>query len=345
MSLEQGWKAINLEMPERIPQVEFIEHDDFTLKKVGIDTRHPVQRPLAWPALSRAYDFDFTWNILELPVQGRFTRLGHAEWSETDAKDTETSCPFASIDDVLSFDPVAEWGIQEHDKMVKAYQANLDESRALYPNSVVTAGRYHSLFSSCIQAFGWDMFLYAARYDEQAFAKVLDGFAERTMAMIHALLETDMSLFLMHDDIAWTSGPVFSPEWYRRYIFPHYKRFWEPVHEAGKKVIFCSDGNINEFIDDIAQAGADGFIFEPITSLDYIVKKYGKTHVIVGNADCRVLQFGGKEEIKKEVERCITLGRDCPGYFFCATNHLPNGIPIENIEYYFEVFNELRHRK
>jgi uroporphyrinogen-III decarboxylase len=148
----------------------------------------------------------------------------------------------------------------------------------------------------------------------------------------------------MHDDIVWTSGPVFSPEWYRKHIFPRYREFWKPVREAGKKIIFCADGTWTMFIDDVADAGADGFIFEPSTSLDYVVEKYGQTHVIMGNADCRVLQFGSKDDIRREVERCVTLGKACPGYFMCMSNHIPNCIPIEHIEYYFEVFEEMRVR-
>ena len=345
MSFDRGRKALNLEMTDRIPQVEFIDHDDFTLKIAGVDTRDPVQRPQAWPALAHVLDLDMAWNIVELPISGRFTKLGHAEWSETDAKDAETFCPFTSIEDVLAFDPVAEWGIMEHDEMVKAFQANLDWCKLAYPDTLYPGGRYYSLFSSCIHAFGWEMFLFAARYDEAAFARVLDGFAERNLAQIHAWLDTDLKFFLMHDDIVWTSGPVFPPEWYRKYIFPHYRRFWEPIHAAGKKIVFCADGNFNEFIGDIARAGADGFIFEPSTSLETIVRDYGQTHVIVGNADCRVLQFGAHADIRKEVERCVRLGRECPGYFMCATNHLPNGIPTENVQYYFDVFNELRNRE
>ncbi len=57
-----------------------------------------------------------------------------------------------------------------------------------------------------------------------------------------------------------------------------------------------------------------------------------------------MLQFGKKEDIRREVERCVNAGRNCPGYFMAVSNHIPNGIPLENVEYYFEVFEELRKR-
>jgi uroporphyrinogen-III decarboxylase len=41
-----------------------------------------------------------------------------------------------------------------------------------------------------------------------------------------------------------------------------------------------------------------GFVFEPLTSLETIVERYGQTHVIIGNADTRILLFGTKDDIR-----------------------------------------------
>ncbi|GAG82806.1 unnamed protein product, partial [marine sediment metagenome] len=79
----------------------------------------------------------------------------------------------------------------------------------------------------------------------------------------------------------------------------------------------------NEFVDDIAECGADGFIFEPLVDLKMIVEKYGQTKVIIGNIDCRVLTFGKKEDIYREVRRCADLGRDCPGFFCRRQSYSP----------------------
>jgi hypothetical protein len=345
MSYERGWKAIHLEKTDKIPQTQYISHDEFTLKRTGVDTCLAAERPKAWPALARALDYDFIWSTYEMPVvQGRLTDMGHAEWSETDGVRKSASCPFESPEDVLDFDPVREYGIPDTDTMAKTFQAHLDEAKRLYPNAVFPGGRYNTIFSACIRTFGWDMFLGSATLDEERFDRVLEGFLEITLAEMRAWLKTDMKVYLTHDDIVWTSGPVFHPDWYRKYIFPRYKRIWAPLKEAGIPVMFCADGSFDAFVDDVAAAGADGFIFEPTTSLEYIVKKYGKTKAIVGNVDCRVLQFGTKDEIRAEVKRCIDLGRDCPGYFMAVGNHIPNGIPLENVECYFEVFEEMRKR-
>ena len=75
-----------------------------------------------------------------------------------------------------------------------------------------------------------------------------------------------------------------------------------------------------------------------------MVEKYGQTHVIVGNADTRILLYGSKDDIRAEVERCMTLGRNCPGYFLAVGNHIPPNTPVENALYYNEVYEELCRR-
>jgi len=208
---------------------------------------------------------------------------------------------------------------------------------------MVPGGRYHSLFSACIRTFGWEAFLTAVPGNEEEFDKVLEGFMKLSIAEAEAWAQTDIKAYITHDDIVWGTGAVFAPEWYRKYIFPKYKKIWGPLKEAGIKIIYCADGTWTDFIHDVAEAGADGFLFEPSTSLDEIVAHYGKTKVIMGNADCREIA-AGKERIEAEVDRCVKLGKGCPGYFMIASNHLAADVPEENIEYYLHYFNKVRRR-
>ena len=74
------------------------------------------------------------------------------------------------------------------------------------------------------------------------------------------------------------------------------------------------------------------------------MERYGKTKSIIGNIDTRALTFGTKEDVRREVERCAALGRDCPGYFFAVGNHIPHNVPVDNALYYFELIEELGKR-
>ncbi len=135
-----------------------------------------------------------------------------------------------------------------------------------------------------------------------------------------------------------------SPSFYRRYVFPRYKELWRPLREAGKKVLFTSDGTFDMFIDDLIDAGADGFCFEPSNNLEMLVQKCGKTHVLMGGADCRTLTFGTTQDIEKELRWAMGLARECPGFVFATGNHFPANIPLENALFYFDLVDKLGRR-
>ena len=127
--------------------------------------------------------------------------------------------------------------------------------------------------------------------------------------------------FISHDDLAGTNGLFFHPDWFREYIFPWYPKVWRPLKKKGIKIIFLSDGDYTEVVDDIIEAGADGFMFEPYVNLDYMAKHYGDRKILIGNASTSILTFGKNKEVVEEVKRCISQAGNSPGYFFCAMPH------------------------
>ena len=343
MSYERGWKALHLEMPDIIPHTEYCSHPRLVKRVTGSD---PREDDSAWAKFYAMTDYDFLWNSNDGPGwQGRTTNMGHAVFQEggTDFDD-HIQCPFKTPEEVLSFDPVTEYGVPDVVERAAYFEKAFQRGQSAYPALVFPGGYYKTLFSACIQAFGWDMFLSSAPLDYERFDRVLQGFFEISLANYKAWAKTSASVFICHDDIVWTQGPVFHPDWYRKYVFPRYKKLWNILKEAGKIVLFCSDGDFTLFVDDIAHAGADGFIFEPLTDLERITRTYGKTKVIIGNVDTRILTFGTREAIRQEVERCAALGRDCPGYFFAVGNHIPHNVPMDHVLYYFELIEELGRR-
>ncbi len=343
MSYERGWKALHLEMPDTIPHTEYCSHPKLVEAVTGIDPREDGR---GWQKFFEMTNYDFLWSANDGPPwEGRTTNMGHAVFQEGGVDfDENIYCPFKSPEEVLSFDPVAEYGLPGLDERTQYFEDAYQEGQNAHPTLVFPGGYYKTIFSACIATFGWDMFLSSAPLDYERFDRVLEGFFRISMANHEAWSRTSAPVFICHDDMVWSEGAVFHPEWYRKYVFPRYKKLWSVLKEAGKTVLFCSDGDFTEFVDDIANAGADGFIFEPLTDLELVVKRYGKTKVIMGNVDTRILTFGTKEGIYRDVKRCADLGKDCPGYFFAVGNHIPHNVPIDNALYYFELIEELGKR-
>jgi uroporphyrinogen-III decarboxylase len=337
MSYERGMAAMRLEAPSEIPHTQYISHPEWIER-----LRERSGKPNAGAA--ELLDFDYVWSVDgPEPPKGRWTDMGHAVWMPdgSDFRPMQES-PFRDLESIYAIDPFEEYGRIDHREQIAKYQAWYDEARK--GDYVISGGTYRTVVSYAIAAFGWENLLTAAGADPGRFGDLLNRWADYLMQYVEAWAKTDIEIYLTHDDMVWTQGGIFSPAFYRTYVFPNFQRNWDCIRDAGKKVLFCSDGDFTEFVDDLAAAGAEGFIFEPLTNLETVCRKYGRTHVIMGNADCRILTFGSTDDARAEVKRCMDLGRDCPGFFFAVGNHIPPNIPIENADACMAAYREMRKR-
>lgn len=353
MAYADGWAAINLEMPRRIPRTEYSAEMHWDLIRavtgldVFLDSPEEVKRQGA-QAFTRAWNYDFFWStLIGHEVFGPYrTDMGHAEYAAggVDRQDA-VYCPFQEPEEVLAFDPWCALGRQDTSRLTAQFEAHYHANQAANPNGVNMTGIYVTLVSGLIGLFGWEMLLLAAGTDPVRFGNLANRYAAWVQQYFDALANADAPVVMVHDDFVWSSGAIFRPAWYREYVFPNYRRLIAPLRESGKKVMFCSDGNFTPFVDDVAAAGIHGFVFEPLTSLETIAEKYGQTHVIIGNADTRILLSGTQAEIRAEVERCMVFGRRCPGFFMAVGNHIPPNTPVENALFYNQVYESLCWRK
>lgn len=342
MSYKVGIDTVFLRQTDRLAHAEYCSNWNLIRRVTGKD---PETDHTAIRLFHDAWDVDLIFSVNDGPVpweeRGRVTDMGHAEFLEGggDKRDIKP-CPFNNPENVLSFDAVKEYGLPDMNELVAYYEKHYRDGQKENAGQVFPGGYYKTLVSGAIQTFGWDMLLLAAS-EKDRFAKVLDSFFELSFHHYKAWSKTSIEVFICHDDMVWTQGPFMHPDFYRKVIFPRYKALWKVLKNAGKKVLYCSDGTWTEFLDDIAGAGADGFIFEPSNNLDIIVEKYGKTHIIIGSkVDCRTLTFGTKEKIKNEIDSTLKLARLCPGFVFVVGNHIPSNVPIDNALFYIDYWRK-----
>jgi hypothetical protein len=336
-------------MPQRIPHVEFDADTHWSLVNtvtgIDVDLNSPDEmKQTARSAFVRAWNYDMVpaTTIGNHDLAAKRTYMGHSEYAAggTDYDD-RISCPFESPEEVFDFDPWDAYGEPDSAALIDRFNDHYRRQCELYPDVVNTSGIYVTLFSGLIAIFGWEMLLTAGGLDPDRFGEVAHRYARWIQHHYDALARSATPVVWSHDDIVWAAGPVFRPDWYREYIFPNYERFYAPLIEAGKKVLFVSDGNYTPLLDDIAATGVHGFFFEPLTDLETVVERYGQTHVIIGNADTRVLLRRDRDAIRREVERCMRLGRSCPGYFMGVTNMIPANTPVESALAYYDTYEEL----
>lgn len=353
MPYADGWAALNLDMPARVPRTEYSlaeYHFPLIERVTGLRVREgsdAVEKAAARRALREAWRFDFNWNTLvSTQAFGRLqTNMGHAAYAEgaTDY-DAGVSCPFETLEAVLAFDPLEAYGPVDEAAARRDFEESYRRGVLALPGEVNMTGVYTTLMSGLIAIFGWDMLLTAAGVDGAGFGEVANRYARWMQGYMNALAASDVPCVMIHDDIVWTDGPFIHPDWYRKYIFANYKEYFRPILDSGKKLIFTSDGDYTMFVDDLAGCGAQGFVMEPMTDMKYIAEKYGGTHAFIGNADTRILLYGTREEIENEVARCMGIGKGCPGFMMAVGNHIPANTPVESCLVYEEAYRRMSRR-
>ncbi|MCL2158031.1 MAG: uroporphyrinogen decarboxylase family protein [Oscillospiraceae bacterium] len=349
MSYKYGMAALNLEMPDVVPRTEYsvTGHYDLIKKLTGIDGTLPGKAGEAALAITKLWEFSINWNVLiGSQIFGKWqTSMGHAEYAHggTDRNDN-IYCPFSDEEEVFGFDPCEKLGEADIGEWTKNFDAHYQNQQNHYSDIVNMTGIYTTCMSGLIAIFGWDMLLSCAGSDPKRFGEMTDRYCEWMKRYFAALAKSNSPVVMIHDDIVWTEGAFIHPDWYRKYIFPNYKKMFAPLIEAKKKILYTSDGDYTEFVDDIVECGVECFVLEPLTDMEYIAKKHGKTHSFIGNADTRVLLSGTRDDIYTEVKRCMDIGKSCPGFVMAVGNHIPANTPVDNCLYYNDFYMQLRKR-
>jgi len=338
LSREVALANIRLEPAARWAHTEYSlgYHGEYFRERTRLDPASPE----FGPAVEELWEIDFGW-MTEDGLRGdwsrfgRATDMGHAVYASdgSDMRPPERS-PFGSVAEVWAFDAVEEYGLPGADEQVAAYERLLTDERRRYPNRLTTGGYYKTIVSGAIAAFGWEMFLEAAA-NARAMERVFDSFFRRTRFHMEAWARTSAEAIIQHDDFVWSSGAFMHPRIYRELIIPRYAELWKPLRAAGKKVLFCSDGDYTEFAADIVAAGADGLIFEPMMDFGFMVSSFGSTTCLIGSyVDCRDLTFGNLAKVRSDVDRTLEKLAACRGAIVAVGNHLPGNIPADAMDAY-----------
>ena len=262
---------------------------------------------------------------------------------------------FHSPEDVFAFSPLKKGDFTDWKHVVENADYSSEEViyqryRKYFPaewgdrapeGSSIGVGFYNTMFMWPLLSFGWELFLQCSL--DSRFEPVLEEFAEINRRVFRAFARLPINFVTCHDDIVMASGPVCSPRWMRKNIFPRYEEFWGILKAAGKRVIFMSDGRMDAYVDNVMACGALGVISEPFTDYKAIARRYPDCF-IAGEGDNRVLMRRDPQEIRAMVESMVETGRMSRGYMMCIGNHIPWNVPPDSIKLYLDLSKELAIR-
>ena len=143
------------------------------------------------------------------------------------------------------------------------------------------------------------------------------------------------------DDLGCQDRLPISPQTFREFIYPAYKKIFGRVRSAGARVRLHSDGRVIEIAGDLVQAGVSILnIQDRVNGLLNIRRAlFGKVCVELDIDRQRLIPFGRPEEIRSYVKRVVSLlGSPRGGLMLYAEVHPPT--PLENIRALAEALQE-----
>ncbi|UCD85178.1 MAG: hypothetical protein JSU92_03020 [Deltaproteobacteria bacterium] len=191
-----------------------------------------------------------------------------------------------------------------------------------------------AIFGNCSQAMGLENFSYAL-YDDPVVVEALFELVGSTYVQITRRLAQipRVGAVFMSDDLAFTEGTLVSPQVYRKYVFPWYKKIGEILDRADLPFIFHSDGKLWDVLDDLIDCGVKAIhpIEPQAMDIVEVKKRYGGKLCIFGNIDLEyTLTRGTVEDVERQVKKRIKELAHGGGYGLAASNSIPDYVKPEN---------------
>ena len=344
--------------PRRIAHWEHWSNPDAETYLAGIDYYdHPRLCRLKLKELYPQLDLEVpdTDNPKQRPEQQ--SEKGKGRWGDSYRdhwQQEEAGRRFKTLEEMLRFSPLEQgdftgWRVVEdadfrsEDMIYERYrkQYSVEWGDQAPPDSSASVMFYNTMFMWPMLVFGYENFLSICL--EPEFDRIMDEFAEINRRVFQAFARLPVNFVICHDDIVLANGPVCSPTWMNKHIFPRYEEFWEILRQAGKEVLFMADGCMDAFVDNIMTCGARGIISEPFTDYKAIARRY-ENCFIAGEGDNRILMRNNAEEIRSMVQSMIETGRMSGGYMMCIGNHIPYNVPPEAVKLYLDLSLKLACR-
>ena len=196
------------------------------------------------------------------------------------------------------------------------------------------------------ELFGFEG-LVLAFYDDPALVEdVLDTLCDLWCELYPAAIaDAAVDLFFVWEDMCFKTGPLLSPEMFRRYLVPRYQRFTQALRDAGIDIIMVdSDGDPRQLIDPWLDGGVTClFPWETQMGLDITaVRRHYPKLQMIGGIDKHQLALG-RDAIDRELEKIpFMLER---GRYLPAVDHfVPPDVSWDNYRYFCERLRALIER-
>ncbi len=146
------------------------------------------------------------------------------------------------------------------------------------------------------------------------------------------------------EDMAYRSGPLISPDMFRKFMLPRYRVITDYLRSEGIEILHVdSDGDATELIPLWLEVGVNfPWPLEVAAGMDAIAlrKKYGRDLILSGNIDKRAF-LEGKDSIRNEVMSKVPYLLETGSYFPCLNHAVPPDVKLDDFRYYVNLLRDI----
>ncbi len=209
----------------------------------------------------------------------------------------------------------------------------LYEVKDYLPEGMKVIANSGKIFTLTWMLMGFNNFATKLIMDEDLVSDIFHKVAEVQLNLLDKIFDMPhVGAVWIVDDLAFGTGPIISPEHYRKHVFPWYREIAKRCHENDILLFQHSDGDLNSLMEDIIHIGTD--LLHPIDptcmSMTETKKKYGDRLALAGNVANELLRAGTPEEVDARVKYLIKNVAPGGGYCLAAGNSVTEWGKFEN---------------
>lgn len=345
-NLERFRKAINWEDTDRIMTYDFLDNHHI-LEQYGeydFDHEYTFEELIeingrAWKKIGLditrfVYDPANHWMGSKITNWIRFFGVDPDSWEVSQKGGTAwiSKRPFESLQELEKHMPE----IPKYEEIKEWYQPSMIQMQEmLSAYDVVMIGAVEGPITDAYSYTDMELFAEGIYYAPELIEHIMDCTGAFSAHIARAFAEiSEVPLLFMGEDIAGSTGPIFSPQFVREEGLPRWRWIMDPVKEQGFKFLYHTDGRYGDFLslifDDL---GADGL--NPIERNGcndiFEIREAYPDKLLFGNVCCmQTLPHGTPEDVEDETLELIEKIGPEGGIFIGSSSEVHDSVPVEN---------------
>ncbi|MFC1990478.1 uroporphyrinogen decarboxylase family protein [Chloroflexota bacterium] len=205
---------------------------------------------------------------------------------------------------------------------------------ATFPDRAVFASGGGGPWSIAGNLRGTEQFIYDTFDDPQFVHELMQVTTQ--LSLDRALVMAETGVYLRFGDPS-AGCSLISPKIYREFVKPYHEKLFSQVRKVTNARIglhIC--GYVDPIMEDILSLPIDWFEIDALSSLDKMVSLSQGKLAIRGQMPAEIFVEGTKEEIDKEVKRCVDTAARSNPFMLAPGCSVPYNAPVEKIKYFMD---------